>query len=476
MKLKHLRIPFALSIIFLLVLNACNATPTSTSNATSYGQVSKVTIPNTFEGSGVIAPRQVSSAAWTTDGTIGKVAVEVGQQVKVNDVLMTLDQNSLPDSFKLTQMKFVQLTSPSALAAAKQAVLDDQAALNTAIYVTNNPYQPKAQKLNDYYQAFYETQKDYLDKLIIYNDLIALPTPKTQDEITALNKKINQASSERYKAYSTMLTAASDLVYSKSLATGTSIQAWDSAIAVAQAKLLDDSNYLAVLTGQVLPQDQVSDALITYYQAKSAVDAVNLRSPVNGTVAEISDEAGIVVSPSHVSATIIDRSKLYITISMADTNVVNMKTGMAANITVTALPDLKLTGKVVEISATGQVTNGVSSYDVKIALDQAPENVPLDAAANVQVIMGDPQVSLVVPATAIQSDTNGEYVTVVTNGSSQHVSVISGKILSDNTVVVTGELQEGFTVELFVSATASSNSSNGQNGGFPGGGILRGGN
>jgi len=329
--------------------------------------------------------------------------------------------------------------------------------------------------LNDYYQAFYETQKDYLDKLIIYNDLIALPTPKTQDEITALNKKINQASSERYKAYSTMLTAASDLVYNKSLATGTSIQAWDSAIAVAQAKLLDDSNYLAVLTGQVLPQDQVSDALITYYQAKSAVDAVNLRSPVNGTVAEISDEAGIVVSPSHVSATIIDRSKLYITISMADTNVVNMKTGMAANITVTALPDLKLTGKVVEISATGQVTNGVSSYDVKIALDQAPENVPLDAAANVQVIMGDPQVSLVVPATAIQTDTNGEYVTVVTNGSSQHVSVISGKILSDNTVVVTGELQEGFTVELFVSATASSNSSNGQNGGFPGGGI-RGGN
>jgi len=83
---------------------------------------------------------------------------------------------------------------------------------------------------------------------------------------------------------------------------------------------------------------------------------------------------------------------------------------------------------------------------------------------------------LVVPATAIQTDTNGEYVTVVTNGSSQHVSVISGKILSDNTVVVTGELQEGFTVELFVSATASSNSSNGQNGSFPGGGILRGGN
>ena len=103
------------------------------------------------------------------------------------------------------------------------------------------------------------------------------------------------------------------------------------------------------------------------------MDAANLRSPINGTVAEISDEAGIVVSPSHVSATIIDRSKLYVSISLSDTNIVNIKTGMSANITVTALPDLKLTGKVVEISATGQVSNGVSSYDVKVVLDQAPE-------------------------------------------------------------------------------------------------------
>ena len=105
-------------------------------------------------------------------------------------------------------------------------------------------------------------------------------------------------------------------------------------------KLLDDSNYLAVLTGQDLPQDQVSDALITLYQAKSAVDATNLRSPINGTVAEISDEAGIVVSPSHVGATIIDRNKLYVSISLSDSNIVNIKTGMSANITVTALPDL----------------------------------------------------------------------------------------------------------------------------------------
>ena len=87
--------------------------------------------------------------------------------------------------------------------------------------------------------------------------------------------------------------------------------------------------------------------------------------------------------------------------------------------------------------------------------------------------------NLVVPATAIQTDTDGEYVTVVTNGSSQRVSVTSGEIMSDNTVVVTGELQEGDAVELFVNTTSSTTSSNlpgGRGGEFPGGGILRGGN
>jgi multidrug efflux pump subunit AcrA (membrane-fusion protein) len=476
MKLKQSRIPFALGIIILLLLNACNATATGTSITTSYGQVSKVTIPNTLEGTGIIAPKQVASAVWATNGIIGEVAVQLGQQVKANNILMTLDQDTLPESFKLTQMKFAQMTSSSALATAKQAVLDDQTAINTAIYVTNNPYQPKAQKLNDCYTVFYETQKDYVSKLIIYNDLSALPTPKTQDEITALNTKINEASKERYKAYSTMLTAASDLVYNKSLAYGTSIEAYDTAVEVAQGKLMDDTNYLAVLTGQDLPQDQVSEALITYFQTKSSADAVNLRSPIDGIVAEIKDESGIAISTSNTSATIIDRSKLYVTFSLSDTNIVNIKTGMAANVTVTALPDLILTGKVVEISAVGRVTNGVSSYDVKVVLDQAPENVPLNAAADVQVIMGNPEVSLVVPATAIQTDSNGEYVTVVNNGSSQRVNVTSGKILSDNTVVVTGELQEGDNVELFITATTSNNPQNGQNGGFPGGAIMRGGN
>ena len=47
--------------------------------------------------------------------------------------------------------------------------------------------------------------------------------------------------------------------------------------------------------------------------------------------------------------------------------------------------------------------------------------------------------------------------------------------MSDNTVVVTGELQEGDTVELFINTTSSTTSSNlpgGQGGEFPGGGIL----
>jgi multidrug efflux pump subunit AcrA (membrane-fusion protein) len=52
------------------------------------------------------------------------------------------------------------------------------------------------------------------------------------------------------------------------------------------------------------------------------------------------------------------------------------------------------------------------------------------------------------------------------NNSSQQVTVVSGQILSDNTVIVTGKLQAGQTVGLMSSTTSTSNNG----GGFGGGG------
>jgi multidrug efflux pump subunit AcrA (membrane-fusion protein) len=76
-------------------------------------------------------------------------------------------------------------------------------------------------------------------------------------------------------------------------------------------------------------------------------------------------------------------------------------------------------------------------------------------------------VSLAVPATAIQNDADGnEYIQVISNGSTQNVSVVSGQILADDTVVITGDLQVGDQVILLLQASNSTTGLGSGGGGF----------
>jgi len=121
------------------------------------------------------------------------------------------------------------------------------------------------------------------------------------------------------------------------------------------------------------------------------------------------------------------------------------------------------------IEPVGKVSNGVVYYDVEVVLDQSDASIPLNATAEVSIQTGDPVTSLVVPATAVQSDTTGEFVQTVDNGVTTRVDVVSGTILSDDTVIVTGNLIVGQQVVLILTTSTTTNST-GMGGLFGGGG------
>lgn len=121
-------------ILVVLALTGCSTSASTDKTVTTigYGTVTEITQTPMLEESGSISPRQVATIVWTTQGTIGEVLVSVGQEVRANDILMTLDQASLPENTKLAQLKLAQMTSPSAIAEAEQAILDAQSSLTTA--------------------------------------------------------------------------------------------------------------------------------------------------------------------------------------------------------------------------------------------------------------------------------------------------------------------------------------------------------
>jgi multidrug efflux pump subunit AcrA (membrane-fusion protein) len=456
---------FPFGIIVILLLSSCsgNSNTPATSTTTDIGYVTQVTLITSIEATGSITPRQVATVAWTTSGTIGSVEASLGQEVVDDQVLMTLDPASLSDNQKLSLLKLDEMTSSAAIAQAQQDVLDAQSALDTAKYARLNLDYTDQSLIDNAHAEYVLAEAQYETAQAKYNTAVGAAWSSTYEVNVA------KAYTEMYTAKDALDTAEYiyDLYNSKS--SDQTYAEYDNAIVLAEVKLAQAQNYLAAITGGEVPADATGSNLMSFYEARNGADSLNLRAPFAGTVAAIYDEPGILVANNHPSVKVIDRSKLYIMISLDESEIMQVSPGMSGEVSVDVLPDLALTAHIVSIEPEGQVSNNVVYYDVIMELDQADASIPLNASASVSIQIGEPSNQTLVPATAIQSDTSGEFVQLISGGAYQRVDVVSGTIMSDDTVVVTGNLKVGDQVLLILTVSAAEQTTNGLFGGLFGG-------
>jgi multidrug efflux pump subunit AcrA (membrane-fusion protein) len=319
------------------------------------------------------------------------------------------------------------------------------------------------------------------------------------------NRSAHLVNSQEYQA---LQTAAANLTWCSSYYSAEEIATQDAAVASTQAQIQllqaqiasdqaqinDSSNSvygLAINLNTVWAAYQnatqtLSNAVSSLYQlerspnptdiaaaqakvqsAQAEVDSLKLVAPYPGEVTNVGYQVGDSVSQSTAAVVLVDRSKLYVDLQIDESHVVKLSPGDTATISLEANTSLALTGKVSYINPVGTSNQGVVYYDVRVVLDQADPSILIGATADVTIQAGQPQEVFTVPVNAVGSDTNGEYVYVIpSSGSAQQVSVVSGQILADNTVIVSGDLQVGETVGLLTSTSTGTN-----NGGLGGGGA-----
>jgi HlyD family secretion protein len=307
--------------------------------------------------------------------------------------------------------------------------------------------------------------------------------------------------------YRAMQTAAANLNYCTSTwsasdkatadaniaSTQAQIQLLQSQIATDQAQVGDSSSSVFNLAIQLnndwsAYQDatqQLNNAVTTLYQievspnpddltaaqsnvlaAQAAVNSLILTAPFNGEVTSVGYQPGDTVNQTTPAVVLVDRSDLYVDLQVDESHVVNVSVGDKATISLEANPNLALTGKVSYVNPVGTSNQGVVYYDVQVTLDKADPSILIGATADVTIQAGQPQTVLTVPVSAVGSSSQGEYVYVVnSDGSTQQVTVVSGQILPNNTVIVSGNLKAGDSVGLIASTSTGSNN----NGGFGGG-------
>lgn len=105
-----------------------------------------------------------------------------------------------------------------------------------------------------------------------------------------------------------------------------------------------------------------------------------------------------------------------IQVSLDQTDIVKVKSGMKANITLDAYAETTFTGVVSSISGNPTETSGVVSYTAKIVLPKTEKEILESMSATVEIVIAEKENILVIPSAATVSENGKTYVSVISGG------------------------------------------------------------
>ncbi len=157
----------------------------------------------------------------------------------------------------------------------------------------------------------------------------------------------------------------------------------------------------------------VAQKEVALADAKENLANCYIRAPFNGVIAEVGKaKKGDSVSSITVLATLITKQKIA-EISLNEVDAAKVEVGQKTTLTFDAIPEVSMSGKVIEVDTVGTVTQGVVNYGVKIAFDTEVEKVKPGMSVTADIITDAEQDVLVLPNGAIKSQGDSYYVELV---------------------------------------------------------------
>lgn len=164
---------------------------------------------------------------------------------------------------------------------------------------------------------------------------------------------------------------------------------------------LDMQSQLLSLKQKENSLQDLKDKLSDYY----------VSAPFSGMIASV--VAKVRDTASGTLGSIITNQKIA-TLSMNEVDVAKIKLGQKATITFDAIENLSMTGSVAEIDTIGTVSQGVVSYNVKIAFDTEDAQVKPGMSVSAAIITDSKIDVLMVPSSAIKTQGTMKYIQMFT--------------------------------------------------------------
>lgn len=465
---KHKVLVILVVVILLLAITAAILVPRMLGGGEAPEQEVK---QNTIElakmdlSSSVSATGTIESAASKTvsasvsDVEVKKVLVKEGDEVTKGQSLVAFDQSDLQSSLDDAEESLadVKVQNSNELAAAKRKLSE-----------ARETYSSQKKKLaanKASAKSEYESAKK------------AVSQAETAAEKSQAQEKLSQAKSAYEQAKQEQETGNSQNKASVQTASDT------------------------VTTTQTNNKKSLREAERSVEDAKAALEACSVTSPMDGTVTAIGVEAGDTYSGGDLIE-ISDCANLQVSTTVDEYDISEIAKGQKVVILTDATGEEELEGKITYVaqtmgssldSSSGSSGSGnastmsstsaassTSGYEVRIRLNSTNEKLRIGMTAKCSIIKEEAADVYAVPYDAVHTNTNGDTVLYVmdSSGMRSEVAVTKG-MESDYYVEVSGdELSEGLQVIIPTDSTSASSDkedSSGSLDGFLGGGQQSGG-
>ena len=437
--------------------------------------VKRGNILSTVSATGSIEPKAEVSLLFRSAGTVQNVLVAVGEAVKQGQLLAELDTTDL--TLALAQAKVSQEISaaqlkkleappdPMDVAAAQASVEVAQAGVSgaeAALTSAQVGYQDLLTGPNTTQQTINNSQLRQAEIALnqaqqAYNKIKDQPDAGMFPQAAELER-----ATSAYEVAKAQAAKTEEPATQAQLAQGLNqIAQAQSGLRQAQAQVVNAQNSLSDLLKGPKQEDidiaraQLKQAQLSQLQAEHALANAQLTAPFDGVISQLNIKQGEQSTNGLPAVVLTDLDGFTMKVLVDEIDVRQVAVGQSVRLSIDALPDAEITGKVTKISPTAANVNNVVAYEVTIVPD--PSDEPLRAGMSATAIITTAEVddAVLIPNRYItlDRDTGKAYVYKLVNNQPALQEVELGLRNERESQVVAG-LDAGDTIALVTQSGA----------------------
>ena len=149
-------------------------------------------------------------------------------------------------------------------------------------------------------------------------------------------------------------------------------------------------------------RDSLRDAQLSLDSQRDVLDNYIIEAPIDGTIVDKYYKQGENAESGKTLCTIFDLSCLTVTLYIDELDISKVSVGQTAQITCDSVPDRVYEGIITEVSINGTASGGVTTYPVKVQIDETEGLLP-GMNVDASIITSQAQGILTIPAAAVTS-------------------------------------------------------------------------